>query len=226
MLPQHALAQMPGGSTELTQLANKLLLGQQLATQAQQIQNMLLNTKGLTDPSQIWGTAMQDISSLNSLLQQGKSLAFSAGNLDGQFASQYGTYDSYLAQKMGTSDWKNKYEQWSQEASDNALNTLKGLGLQSSQMQNENSQLQQLQSMAGTATGHMQALQVANMMAAQTVDQIQKLRELIMMQSQMQANYLATQQDQDAAWKAQRDNLLQTWKPTPDTDGKVYGTIP
>ena len=207
-------------SSELTQLTKKLTLIQQLSNQAQQLQNMLLNSNGLS--AQVWGTTMQDLSQLNTLMQQSKALAYTATNLDSQFATQYSTYPSYLSQEMGASDWKTKYTQWSQQTSDNALFALKGLGLQASQMQNEDTMMQQLQAMAGSAEGHMQAMQVANMMAAQNVDQIQKLRQLIMMQLQMQANYLAVQQDKDAAREANREKLYSNWKNTPDTDGKVY----
>ncbi len=217
---QQASAQIAGGSTEITQLANGLLLAQQLANQAQQLQNMLLNTNGFS--TQIWGTTLQDLNQLNSLMQQSKALAYTASNLDGLFASKYSTYSSYLLQKMGASDWQNKYAQWSQEGSDNALYALKGLGLQAAQMQNDDAVIQQLQAMAGSAQGNMQALQIANMIAAQNVDQIQKLRQLIMMQLQMQANYIAMQQDKEAAHQANREILFQTWKYTPDTDGKVY----
>ena len=82
--------------------------------------------------------------------------------------------------------------------------------------------MQQLQALAGSAQGRMEALQVANMMAAQNVSQIQKLQQLMMMQLQMQADYLAMQQDKEAAHEANRVNLYTNWKNTPDTDGQVF----
>jgi P-type conjugative transfer protein TrbJ len=200
-------------SSEVTQLLNKATMVKQLATQAQQLQaeisqfqDMVTNSKGVS--TQIWGKAMQDFAQLQSLMQRSKALAGSASNLDGQFSSRYGTYGNYLNQKMGTHDWHNKYSQWSQEGSDNALYTLKGLGLQASQMQNEQALMKNLQGMAGSASGRMQALQVANMISAQNVDQVFKLRQLMMMQLQMQANYLAQQQDKAAADLAARQNYF------------------
>lgn len=214
-------------ATELTQLANKVTLVQQLANEAKQLQNevselenMVLNTA--TIPNQIWGTAAQDFSQLKSLFSQSQSLAFTAGNLDQQFATRYGTYSSYLAEKMTATDWNNKYTEWSQEGSNNALNALKGLGLQASQLSNDQDVMQQLQGMASSTQGRMQALQVANMIAAQNVAQIQKLQQLMMMQLQMQADYLAMQQDKEAAHEANRVNLYTNWKNTPDTDGKNF----
>lgn len=212
--------------TEWTQLLNKAMMAKQLATQAQQLstqisqyQDMLTNSKGLS--TQVWGQAMQDFSKLQNLMRQSRSMAYSASNLDGQFSSRYGTYDSYLNQKMGARDWQNKYTQWSQEGSDNARYALKGLGLQASQMQNEQALMQQLQSMAGSAEGRMQALQVANMMAAQNVDQVMKLRQMMMLQLQMQANYLAQQQDRMAAQEAAHQRFMNAPRVRND-DGKTY----
>lgn len=189
--------------TEVTQLAGKLQQAQQVATAIKQLQNqisqytnMVTNTNGLS--TQVWGNAMRDINRLNSLIQQSKALAHTAGNLDGQFSSRYGTYQSYLNQRMKGTDWTRKYAQWSQEASDNSLYTMKALGLQAQQMSDEDATMRQLEALAGSAQGRMQALQVANMMAAQGVRQTQKLRQLVMTQLQMQADYLATQQDKEA----------------------------
>jgi P-type conjugative transfer protein TrbJ len=212
--------------TEVTQLASKLQQAQQVATAIKQLQNqisqyanMVTNTNGLS--SQVWGNAMRDIGRLNSLIQQSKALAHTASNLDGQFANRYGTYQSYLGQRMNGTDWTRKYAQWSQEASDNSLYTLKALGLQAQQMNDEDATMRQLEAMAGSAQGRMQALQVANMMAAQGVRQTQKLRQLVMMQLQMQADYLAAQQDKEAARAAARQ---QFFKPAiiSNTNGQRY----
>lgn len=213
---QPAIAQgNPGGATEFTQLANGVLIGKELANQAVQIQNQLkqlanmaLNTTGSS--TNIWGTIMQDLTRLNGLLSQSKALAYTASDLDAQFANKYSTYPSYLTKNMGAKAWQQKYTQWSQDGSDNALYALKDLNLQAAQMQGDAALLQQIQEMAASAQGRMQALQAANMLAAQNVDQIQKLRQLMMLQAQMQANYLAIQQDKEAARKAASEQL-ETW---------------
>lgn len=213
--------------TEWTQLMNKAMMVKQLANQAQQLkaeigqyQDMITNSK--TVPSQLWGKAMQDFQQLTNVMQRSRALAYSASNLDGQFANRYGSYNSYLSRKMGNTDWQNKYAQWSREGTDNTLYAMKGLGVQAAQLQNDQALLQRLQSMASSAEGRMQAIQVGNMMAAQNVDQVMKLRQMMMMQLQMQANYLALQQDQAAARQASREKLYKTWKDTPNNNGKGY----
>lgn len=195
--------------TEYTQLFNKLQMLkqvetgiQQLQTQINQYQDMMSNSQGLS--GQVWGNAFRDIGKLNALIQQSKALAYSASNLDSQFSKRYGDYKTYQSKKMNGSDWDQKYDQWSRETSDNALYTLKAVGMQSSQMQDEDALMQQLQAMSQSAQGRMQAIQVGNMMAAQNINQIQKLRQLMMLQLQMQANYIAAQQDKAAAEQAAR----------------------
>lgn len=199
---------------EVTQLLNKATLIKQLAQQAEQLKteinqysDMLQNSKGIS--SQIWGKALDDFTRLQQIMSQSKALAASAGNLDGQFAGKYSTYSDYVNQQMGKADFQKKYQQWSIEGSDNALYTLKGLNMQAKQMEEEQAVIHQLQSMAGSAEGRMQALQVANMMASQQVDQVFKLRQLMMQQVQMQANYLAIQQDKEAAERAAREKYFQ-----------------
>ena len=128
-----------------------------------------------------------------------------------QLATQ-AQHDAYLTKKMGANDWRNKYTQWSKEGTDNALYTLKGLGMHANQLQQDQALQQRLQAMAGSAQGRMEALQVANMKAAQNAEQLMKLRELMMMQLQMQANFIAQQQDRQAAQEAARHNYFQVYK--------------
>lgn len=212
--------------TEWTQLANKLSMAKQLAQQATQIQNqikqlsnMALNTNGVSQ--HLWGNAMQDIQKLNGILQQSKALSYSAGNLDAQFAQKYQGYQGYASSKLGANGWQNKYNQWSKEASDNALYALKAANAQNTSMQGENALMQNLQAMSQTAQGRMEAMQIANMMAAQSIEQVQKLRQLMMTQLQMQANYYQLQQDKEDAARAATERFF---RPTNfnSRDGKNY----
>lgn len=212
--------------TEWTQLYNKAMMVRQYAQQARQLkteigqyQNMLLNSKGV--PTQLFGKALQDFQRLTSLMQRSNALSYSAANLDGQFAQRYGTYESYLNQRMGTADWQNKYAQWSREGRDNALYTLKGLGMQAGQLKNDQALQQRLQNMAASAQGRMQAIQVANMLAAQNANQLMQLEKLMLLQLQMQANYIAQQQDRRLT---EEMALKQYFKPRffDVNDGKRY----
>ena len=186
-------------ATQIQQAANQ---AQQLQTQIQQYENMIQNTKSLA--TQYFSPVMQDVQSVQNLLSQSKAIMSTAKNMDQIFSQNYKTYANYMKTALKGGDWQNKYNQWSQQANDNALYTLKAVGLQSSQLGNDQALMQKLQSMAGSTTGQMEALQVANQMTAQSVAEIQKLRQLVMLQIQMQGNYLAQQQDQQAMMQAQQ----------------------
>ena len=197
--------------TEWTQLANNLQLVKQLEQQVLQVQNtikqyenMLLNSLPLK--KQVWSKAISEIKRLNALFKQAKSLSYVSQNLDALFAKKYGDYGSYLKQTLGDEELSAKYQQWSEDTNDSVLTTLKAAKLQSEQMEGEeDAYLRQLEEKATNAEGRMQALQVGNQAALTLAHQIQKLRQLILLQLQLQAKYIQMKMDrevaQQAAWK-------------------------
>ena len=75
------------------------------------------------------------------------------------------------------------------------------------QFQNENQVMAQLNAMGNNAQGRMQALQVGAQIANQQVQQMQKLRQLVMSQMNMQANYMAAEAAKDAAKQARAERF-------------------
>ena len=59
--------------------------------------------------------------------------------------------------------------------------------------------------MSQNSVGRLQAIQAGNQIAAQQVRQLQKLRQLMMTQMQMQSAFMATQSDKDAVQTAQSE---------------------
>ena len=197
--------------TEWTQLANNLQLVKQLEQQVlsvqqqiKQYENMLLNSNPLK--SLVWSNALGEIKQLNALLEQAKSLSFASANLEQAFAQKYGDYQSYVAQSMGDETLSTKYQQWSEDTNDSVLTTLKAAKLQSEQITGaEDTYLRHLEQLASSNEGRMQALQVSNQIALHLARQMQKLRQLMLVQMQLQANYMQMVMDrevaQQAAWK-------------------------
>jgi len=191
--------------TEWTQLANNLQLAEQLAKQVELVQqsirqseNLLLNTKGLGQLQ--FGNPLSELKQVSTLLTQAKSLSFNATGLDGQFAQKYRDYNAYLGEEMGSDTFDQKYQQWSDDTNSSVLTTLKAAGLHSSQIEgSEDALFRELESMASTAEGRMQALQVANQIALSAARQTQKLLQILLMQVQLQANYIQTQMDRQAS---------------------------
>ena len=195
-------------ATELTQLLNhgQLVLqyirqGQQLSEQLRQTMDMVRNSQMLT--SQTFGTIVSDMNQLNSIVQGGMALAYSMANLDATFRSRYRGY-AYNSRAYFTD-----YRNWSQTALDTIRGTLRAAGLQKAQMQNEQSVLSRLRSMAQNADGRMEALQVLNQISEQQVQQLMKLRELMLADLQSKQAYQATQVQEKASINAAIENFFQ-----------------
>lgn len=192
---------------------------QMLQQQIQQYQNMVVNTASL--PAQYWGQTMQSINQVNSLLRQAQSLSYQSSNIEQQIRQRYQGYGSYSSAGVTSAGMAAKYGQWSDDTNSSLAATMKALGLQNDQLGDEDALMRQLEAMGNTAQGRMQAAQVGNQLAAQAVRQTQKLRQLQMMQLQMQANWYAQQQDRQAMQQAAGAKAFQR-STASTTDGKGY----
>ena len=188
-------------ATEFTQIFNYGQLvnqyirqGAQLAEALRQTRDMVKNTQILT--SQVFGPIMTDINSLASVVQGGMALSYSMANLDAQFRSRFRGY-AYNART-----YFRDYRDWSQTSLDTTRSTLRAAGLQSHQLLNEQTILANLRVMSETVDGRMEALQVANQIAEQQVQQLMKLRELMLADLQSKQTYQAHQVQKDAATEA------------------------
>lgn len=202
--------------TEFTQLANNLQLIEQLARQAELVQeavkrhqNMLLNSQGLDE--QLFGDAMSEIKKVASLLNEAKSLSAASADLEQQFAEKYKDYNSYVDDKLNLDGLSDKYQQWSEDTNSSVLTTLKAAGLHAGQIEGEeDTLLKELEGKATTAEGRMQALQVANQIALASARQTQKLRQLMIIQLQLLANFVQTQNDRQAAEDAAFETFIES----------------
>jgi P-type conjugative transfer protein TrbJ len=189
------------GATELTQLLNHAELVNQYIRQGLQLQEALKQTADMIEnsklfPSQVFGPIMSDMNALSDIVQDGQALAYSLGNLDAEFRNRFRGY-AYSARSYYTD-----YRNWSQTSLDTTRSTLRAAGLQSQQLQNEQSILAAVRQMALSAGGRMKALQVANQIAEQEVQQLMKLRELMLVDLQSKEAYQAHQVQKEAATEA------------------------
>jgi P-type conjugative transfer protein TrbJ len=185
--------------------ANTLKTTINQATQIEyQLQQIQMQIQGLRNiPRGEWGTIQSDLARLRQVVRRGQGISYADQNLATDFTSMYPGFAS-------PTDYNQAYRAWTTNALGNIQTSLEDAGLQSEQLQSEGGVLQGLQSLSDGTTGHMQALQVANMIAMQQVEQLQKLRQLQMAQIQAQAGFFATQQQvqssQYAALKAWLDS--------------------
>lgn len=211
-----------GFATEWTQVANNLQLvssyirqGEELRQKILMVADMARNTADL--PFQVFGPVMADISRLAGVVQNGRALAYSMANLDAEFRNRFRGY-GYNART-----WFRDYRDWSQTSLDTTLGTLRAAGLQGEQLASEQAVLAQLRNMAQSSNGRMKALQVSNQIMEQQVQQLMKLRQLILADLQSKQAYQAAQIQKQASEEAGTERFFQFDRRTGDGRGFQAG---
>ena len=103
-----------------------------------------------------------------------------------------------------------RYEKWSEQGRDNVKSALESANMNTSTFESEDAQLDRMVARSQSAAGRMQAIQAGNEINAQNVQQLQKLRDLLATQVNMQGNYMAQEQnrrDLDDALRQQRRSV-------------------
>jgi P-type conjugative transfer protein TrbJ len=165
-------------------------------------------------PSQTFGPILADINALAAIVQGGRALAYSLGNLDQLFRQTYSGYG------YNANAYYLKYKGWSQTSLDTTLGALRAAGLQGQQLQSEQSILNSIRGMAQTSDGRMQALQVLGQINEQQVQQLMKLRELMMADMSSKQAYQAAMIQQQASTAAATERFF-TYAPS-NTDSRGY----
>ncbi|HBR5516544.1 TPA: P-type conjugative transfer protein TrbJ [Klebsiella pneumoniae] len=170
---------------------------QQLAQQISMYKDMV--KQGLSLDSSLFSSVARDMQKLHNLYQDGRSLAHAMEGLEGKFKTEFPGYDDYL-RTAGQSyeQAPDRYKKWSESGFDAARKALQTAGLNTSAFTHEDDVLRQLIGKSSTAAGRMQAIQAGNEIAAQQVQQLQKLREMVAGSITLQANYVAQQTERQA----------------------------
>lgn len=188
---------------QLTQINQ---LAQQIETQLNIYQNLLQNTATL--PSHMWGQVESDLNQLRSIIDQGRSIAFSMGNADDVLQQRFQSYADLRTNLPSNATFSSTYQSWSNTNRATIASTLKAASLTADQFDSEETTMSSLRSISETADGQMKALQVGHEIAAQQVAQIQKLRGLVSQQMTMMGTWLQSEQtDKDLA-QARRQNFF------------------
>ncbi|MCM6994207.1 P-type conjugative transfer protein TrbJ [Enterobacter roggenkampii] len=197
----------------------QLNTAQQLATQIQQYQNMV--TQGLSLPNSMFGSIAADLQSVANIYTKSQALGRQIQNMDSQFNTQFPGFESYLNQAANSAEVpaRDRYQKWSEQGRDNVKAAMEAANLNTGTFESENAQLARMVSRSQSAAGRMQAIQAGNEIASQNVQQLQKLRDLVATQINMQGNYMAQQGDRRAASEAaeqQFEARKNNWGPSED----------
>jgi P-type conjugative transfer protein TrbJ len=183
-------------ASELTQLLNNAQLVmqysqqvQQYATQLQQLQRQLKD--GTVVGAQVFGPIRSDLVGLQQVVQGGNALSYAMGNLDSEFTSRFAA----LGYAPSTS-YAARYAQWSKTSMATTQAALDAAGLQSKQLSSEEALIEQLQTMSQSSDGQLKAIQVGSQIAAMQVQELMKLRQLMMADMQSKAAFQAQQLSQ------------------------------
>lgn len=196
---------------------------EQLQTQIQQYQNMVLQGTGL--PSSMFNNIAADLKNVADIYNRSQSLGRKIQNMDEQFNVSFPDFQSYLnsaansAALPASETMPERYENWSTQSRDNVRSALEAANLNTSTFESEDAQLARMIARSQTAVGRMQAIQAGNEIAAQNVQQLQKLRDLLATQINMQGNYMAQQDDR----KVFSDAIEQQFEARKSTRGGVKG---
>lgn len=202
-----------GGATELTQIANNLQLGTILGKEVEQIVNQVLMiqnqikqyqemvTQGLALPQSLWRSATQDLVQLKNSVQMASGLYSSLGNLDKVFRQTNPGIVSRSDRGMTYEEW---YKKQSEDYRNTIEGTLKGISLSSAQIEQDSEMLKRLQAQSSSAVGQMQALQVGNDIAAETVQQLMKLQIAMDRQTLLLAAYVSVEREKSDTREADR----------------------
>jgi len=215
-------------ASEITQLLNLARLVDQLGTQGNilqtntnQFQTMTVNTTPL--PSLEWGNEAATIQSVNTALASANALSFAKTGLAAQFGQHYGTYDSYLTSPATSAAFAGKYQQWSATANASVLSTLEAGSLQSGQIGgDELALINRLKSQTGAVQGNLEALQTLAQVALLNIEQLQKLRQLILADTSLKANAIQTEADQSASQQAAWRTFIKTQTTIPTSGGQRF----
>jgi type IV secretion system protein TrbJ len=217
------------GATEWTQLLNYAQLVQQTVDQYEQLQRikaqleeMYRQGEALTDAD--WGNARNNLLELADVVRDGEALAYSMDGIEEEYHQRFKDYDEYTqsALHINSNTFRQKLQQWSRENDDTIRSSLRAANLQNEQFVDEALTMQTLEAHSQSAVGRMQAIQAGNEIAAQQVGQIQKLRQLMMSQMQMQANFMASQREREEMQDAVRAEFYRDKGATVLGDEKDY----
>lgn len=190
---------------QLMQYAKQI---QQYELQIEQYQNMVKNTRSI--PRAFFDQALQGIRNVEVTLRQGTNVLYTMRNLDNEFRRLYPDFRSVFdsVEYLDRATSMNNYARRSAEAYDLARTALLAARDHSDGLLEEQDLLDSIGHQVTGADGNLDALQAAGQYAQHSAQQLMKMRQIALMQVQLQADYLANEQRESDLRRAQIDHWL------------------
>ena len=190
-LPVAAMAGggMTGGSTEVTQIANKLQLAMAYAkqvaqhvTELAQLQTQLTNL--IKNPLSLLGPEIGNmINDIGKIMSIGKSIGSNLAQIDKNFGTMF---KSSTALSLSES-----FTNWHHTSIDTLEGALKSAGLHMDQYKDDTSRIQALYLASQQTGGNLEALQTLSKINIEQIQQTQRLGNLIATQNLAASTYMA-----------------------------------
>jgi P-type conjugative transfer protein TrbJ len=190
-LPVAAMAGggMTGGSTEVTQIANKLQLAMAYAkqvaqhvTELAQLQTQLTNL--IKNPLSLLGPEIGNmINDIGKIMSIGKSIGSNLAQIDKNFGTMF---KSSTALSLSES-----FTNWHHTSIDTLEGALKSAGLHMYQYKDDTSRIQALYLASQQTGGNLEALQTLSKINIEQIQQTQRLGNLIATQNLAASTYMA-----------------------------------
>jgi len=176
---------------QASQYAKEVETALNTARQLQQHENVI--KQGANPPNSLFGSITGDLRKVTDLYSEAQSLDRGVQNMEAQFNAQFPGYQSYLksAGTVGSATAADRYQKWLDDGRDNVRAAMKVAGVNTGSFESEDEQLVRMVSRSQTAAGRMQSIRVGSDVAAQNVQQLQKLRDLLAILITMQDHYMA-----------------------------------
>jgi P-type conjugative transfer protein TrbJ len=162
----------------------------QTAKQIEEVQNQIRDLTGYSKIMAVWTDVEASMIRINNLVNRGQAIAYTLSNIDTAFRQRFPDYGA--AESLV--NYSQQYRNWSTSTLNGISSALQYAGLQAKDFSTEAATIAKIKSLSNSADGTVKAVQAANMIAAQQVEQLQKLRVMQMEQFNAEANYMATQQ--------------------------------
>jgi len=167
-------------NNQITQITKQV---EQITNQITMIQDMIHNTMGL--PNQLFGNVTQIYGRIKGVMDKTQGIAYTMMNLDSEMKNRFKSY-SNMSHLETTKDFQQEYRQIIDTQMETTRTTLKAINVAWDQLENDDTKtLEQLQNIAKSADGRNQIMQSTNQFLGFLSEESLKLRQLIMLQTQM-----------------------------------------
>ncbi len=198
-----------GGATEVTQIQNNVQLILQYEQQVQaylrqglQLQAELKNL--IQNPASLMGRDVGNlINGVAKVMGGGMAIGGTMAEIDRNFAT---TFKSPTAETLARS-----FTRWNQASTDTLEGALKAIGKHRSEFQSDNDAIRALYDESQASEGNLQALQTLAKMNAKSLEQNQKLHDLLLNQHTAASTYMATQVAKSNKTEEDRNALLENY---------------